>query len=160
MPRLGITSTFWINTGTFDAALWILLDLISDLTVTSNWNEGESSVRRGRIQTFEQTNLYFEFAGKVRKEIANAAYNAVRNSFNTGGVLDVMALDGPRLAVTTSGIRLPQARVFNFSEDEGLGSVVYKDFTIKPCADTDEASPKAPLRVTYPGGIETFGLFG
>lgn len=160
MPRLGITSTLWVNAGSFDSVAWLLIDLVSDLMLTSNWNEGESSVRRGRVQTFEQTNLYFELAGKVRKENTNAGYGVLRDAFATAGILDVLVLDGPRLATTTTGIRLPQARIFNFSEDQGLGAVVYKDFTIKPCADDNESVPKVPLRASYPGGMETFGVFG
>lgn len=135
MPRLGVFSRLYVNSnGLYNAPNWLEVDLVSELQNNANWNEGESSVRRGRTVTMEQTNLVLELTGTVRKELsANAAFAVMNNAFMNATALDIMVLDGSRFQNGSNGFRY-WSRIFNWSEDQSLPNVIYKAFTIKPCA--------------------------
>jgi hypothetical protein len=159
--RLGITSKLYFNSSTYDAPAWLELNLISDLNVTSNWDEDESSTRASRAKTLEPTIMALELSGKVRKEILNTPFLMMRAAFNTAGVLDVMVLDGAIGTTGSDGFRFV-AKVFAFAEDQSLGKVIFKEFTLKPCVyldgNGDQVSPKTAL-VTAPDSV-AFGAIG
>lgn len=152
---LGITSKFYINNGTYGSPTWVLCDLVSDLKVGGKWNEGESSVRRTRIQTFEPTNLALELTGKIRKKLSDTAWALVRAAYLNGTTLDVLVLDGKRDVTSSEGFRF-DACVFDMSEDQGLQAVVFNDFTIKPSAQTDNL----PQRAVVVSGTLTYTEMG
>lgn len=152
---LGITSKFYVNTATYGAPTWTIVDLVSDLKIGAKWNEGESSVRRTRVQTMEPTNLALELTGKIRKNISNQAYDVIRSAYLEGTLVDVLVLDGPVTTNTSEGVRF-EGCVFDMSEDQGLQAVIFKEFTIKPSAQTDNV----PQSVVVTGGSPTYTPFG
>jgi hypothetical protein len=149
MPR-GITSKLYFNQGVYDPATWILVDIVSDLTNNADWNEGEGSTRREVQQVFEPTNMNLTITGKMRKEIDDVAYLAFRGAHATRGVLDIMILDGLRTVNGSDGFRY-DVKVFGWTEDQGLGVVNFRDFTLKPCISTHGV-----YSVLVAGGVPTF----
>lgn len=165
---LGITSSLLLNDrdngGTSAIPIWVLADLLSDNKVDSNWNKGESSVRRGRLQTNEPTNLALNIVGKVRKLVTDPAYLILQKAHRTGAIIDILVLDGPLLAIGSNGYRF-FGKVFDFGEDQGLQAVIFKDFSIEPSMEvaSDYAgTPTIPsmAQVTGSLGVLTYYAFG
>lgn len=152
--RIGILSVLYVNDGTYAAPTWIEIDLVSDLAVNPTWNEGESTARRTAVQTFEETTLALELPGKIRVDRSDAGFLVFEQAFHNRGVLDIMALNGAKDQNLSSGYRF-DGKLFGFSEDQAMGNVLFKDFTIKPCA-----SVNIPKFVAVVGGVPTFIDFG
>lgn len=158
---LGILSKLYVNQvisagGTFAAPVWALADLVSDLNVNSGWNQGESSVRRGRLQTFEPTNMALELTGSIRKDINDDAFFEIWRAHLNGTLVDVLVLDGLKEVDDSEGYRFT-GRVFDWGEDQGLQTVLFKTFTIRPsCFDADEPAQHAIVT----GGTLTFTALG
>lgn len=158
---LGILSRLYVNqqiggSGDWINPVWVVADLISDLNVNSSWNQGESSVRRGRLQTFEPTNMALELSGSIRKDINDEAFFELWNAHLNGVAVDVMVLDGLNTVNDSEGYRF-SGHVFDWGEDQSLGAVIFKTFTIRPsCFDADEPAQQAQVI----GGVLTFTSLG
>lgn len=150
MP-LGITSKLYVNVApdprfNILADTWQEIDLVADLTVEGTWNEGEASARLEQTQTFEPTNMNLMLSGRVRKEIGDLGFRTLRAAHNGRAVLDVLVLDGSIRVGGSEGYRF-DAKVFQWSEDQGLQAVVFKEFSLKPCIPrflTQNQSPGNP----------------
>lgn len=153
MP-LGITSKLYINIGTAIVPVWSEVNLISDLVVAADWNEGEASARLEQIQTFEPTNMALGLTGKVRKNITDTSYLLLRTAHRTRGILDVLVLDGDRTTNGSDGFRF-DCKVTKWSEDQGLQQVIFKEFEIKPCIPSN-----LPQTVLVAGGVLTYAAIG
>lgn len=134
MPR-GITSKFYVNSGTYSVPTWTLVDLVSDLSNSADWNEGDGSTRREVQEVMEPTNMKLAITGKIRKDMNDPAYLLFRAAHATRGVLDVMVLDGAKDVDGSEGFRF-DVKVFGWTEDQGLQAVNFKEFTVKPCIST------------------------
>ncbi len=152
---LGITAKLYVNAGTYGTPIWTECDLVSDLMSTQKWNEGDSSVRGGRVQTAEPTNLLMEVTGKIRKKLSDGAFAILRTAFLAGTIVDIMILDGPIDTNTSEGVRW-EGIVFNMSEDQGLQAVIFKEFSMKPSAQTDNK----PKSVVISSGSPVYSEFG
>jgi len=152
--RIGILSHLYANSGTYGSPSWLDIDLVSDLAVNPTYNEGESTARRTLVQTFEPTTLALELPGKIRVDRTDEAFLLLEQAFHNRLVLDLMALNGASDQNLSSGYRF-DGRIFGFSEDQAMGNVLFKEFTIKPCASTN-----LPKFVAVVGGTPTFIDFG
>lgn len=151
---LGITSKAYLRTaGTYAAPIWQIIDLIADCQVNGSWNEGESSVRRSRIQTMEPTNMALEVTGSVRKDTTDTAYILLDSSHRNGTTMDIMFLDGAINENEASGYRF-NCKLFQWNEGQGLQDVVFKEFSVKPCA-FDQTEP--PKYVEIVAGVPVYG---
>lgn len=160
MPRLGVLSKFYVNTGTYDVPVWTELPLISDCNVNGSWDEGEASARLSRVKSSEPTMLGLEVTGKIRVKGAeeNAAYFDMRAAYINDDIVELLVLNGSINEVNAEGYRF-EAKVFAWSEDQSLGAVLYKDFSVKPCIPSELARyPKYALVVTP--GTPTYTDFG
>lgn len=160
MPRLGILSKFYVNLGTWDVPVFTELPLISDCNVNGNWDEGDASARLSRVKSSEPTQLTLEITGKLRVKgaISNAAFLAMQAGYYNDTPVDVLVLNGPITEVGADGYRF-EAKVFNWSEDQSLGAVLYKDFSIKPCIPTEETHVPTLARIIV-SGTPTYNEFG
>jgi hypothetical protein len=152
--KIGILSVFYVNDGTYGSPAWVEIDLISDLAVDAAWDEGESTARRTVVHTFEQTMLALDIPGKIRKDHSDAGYILIQNAFLSRAVIDILALDEDNDVNGATGFRF-DGKVFTFSEDQAMGNVLFKDFTIKPCA-----SVNVPKFATVVGGVPVFTDIG
>lgn len=133
MNRLGILSFLAINiVGTQEAPDWEEADLISDCSVNGSYNEADASTRRTAVAEAEPTNMTLEITGKLRFDSSDPAYIALRNAYLSRSPIDVLGLNGSILVAGHEGFRFT-GKIFGWTEDQGLQSVLFKDFTIKPC---------------------------
>lgn len=134
MPRLGVLSNFYVNIQTVSNPIWQALPLISDCNVNGTWDQGDASTRQSRSKMFEPTLMDTEITGKVR--VTNSeqyqSYLNLYNAWYSDLVVEVLVLNGALNENNADGFRF-QAKVFNWSEDQSLGAVLFKDFSVKPC---------------------------
>ena len=153
MPKLGVLSVFHVNLATWDIPTWATLPLISDCNVNAPWDEGDASARLSRAKSAEPTMMGLEITGKIRVKGADvvASYFALYNAHFRDLIVDILALNGPLAEVGAEGYRF-EAKVFNWGEDQSLGAVLYKDFSIKPCIPSDVTRYPKKAIVVAPGG--------
>lgn len=152
--RLGVKSKLYLNTGSYGTPAWEEANLISDLQVNASWDEGESSARISLVKTAEPTMLALDIAGKVRVDYAKDHFRLMHEAFIAADSLDVMVLDGAHTQNGSIGYRF-DAKIFQWSEDQSLGAVLFKDFTMKPCATDTPAKA-----VAVAAGVPVFSEIG
>lgn len=140
MP-VGILSKLYFNSGSYGTPTWVEVNLVSDLVVDATWNEAEGSTRAEQAQVFEPTNLKLDLTGKIRKNILDTPYLMIRAAHLVKTSLDILILDRSIATVGADGFRF-EGKVFNWSEDQGLGTVIFKEFGIKPCIPSVGYSPQ------------------
>jgi hypothetical protein len=161
MPRLGILSRLYINLNASSLTTnFQVLNLISDCVVNAPWEEGDASARLTRAKLTEPTMMALEVTGKIRVRHAeqDPAFVRMRDFYYRDLSFDVMVLNGLLTENDSEGFIFP-AKVFNWSEDQSLGTVLYKDFSLKPCIyDGTTVFPPRYCRVI--GGTLTTFLIG
>lgn len=143
---------------------WGSIPLISDCNVNGSWDEGEASARLSRVKSSEPTMLGLEVTGKIRVKdaLSLASYALLYEGHFKDILVDILALNGPVTEVGAEGYRF-EAKVFNWGEDQSLGVVLFKDFSLKPCIPSDITHVPKKARVIDPGGpanvqYDDFGL--
>lgn len=131
--RLGITSAMYINDGTYEAPEWLEVDLIGDLQVGGEWQKGESTARRTRVQTNEETVLSLDTTGNIRVDKTDTAYNRLLTAWANGELLDILVLNGKNNNPNAHGVRF-DGKIFNMGEDQSRQNVLFRDFDFGPCA--------------------------
>lgn len=154
MPRLGIISELHINEGSTETPDWTEADLVGDCSVNGDWNKGNSTARISRVDTEENTTLKLAITGNIRVESGDPAYEALRDAFVGDVVVDVLALNGPIDENGVEGWRF-DGKVGSFSEDQNRDSVIFRSFTITPCA-----SDNLPQFVRIAGGVPVYSDIG
>ena len=133
--KLGIKAKLYYNDGTYESPDWVELSLVSDLTVNPTWDESEANDRSSRIKRSAKTLLGLEISGMLKKKPLDDGYELMMNAMVGDDVLDLLILDGQN---DTEGVRGWRCdfQVFSASEDQGLSTVIYEAFTLKPtCSD-------------------------
>lgn len=148
--RLGVFSKFYVNTGTYGSPTWLEVDLISNLTINAAFDKGESSARRARVKTNEPTMLDLNLTGQVRVDNTDNGYNEIRDAFLAADTVDVLVLNGANTRNGSLGFRF-DAKVFSLGEDQSLGSVLFNDIEIGPCASDND-----PKSVEVTAGVPVF----
>lgn len=133
MALKGIDAVLYRNTGNHGTPSWDEMDTVSDMMVNGSWQKGEGTTRASRVAMKTNTILDLNITGKIRTDYDNADYLALWNSWISGGTntIDVMALTGPSNTNGSHGVRYV-SEVGDFSEDQGLGTVLFKSFTLDP----------------------------
>lgn len=160
MPRLGVLSKFYVNTGSWDVPVWTELPLISDCNVNGSWDEGEASARLSRVKSSEPTMLGLEITGKIRVKGAETLvpFLAMQAAYYNDEPVDLLVLNGSLTDVGADGYR-SEFKIFTWSEDQSLGAVLYKDFSVKPCIPSDVEHYAKYARIITPG-TPTYSDFG
>ncbi len=155
--RLGIKCKLYLNVNTYESPTWNNVDRVSDATLNIQWEEGDAKSRESIISTFEPTMGTLDCSGKIRVDGDDGNYVAIRNAFAGKVALDLLILDGEHDEDDSEGVR-GDFKVFNFSRDESMGNVIFRDFTLKPCIPT--AGRVAVRHVVVAGGIPVYSDFG
>lgn len=130
---LGIDCALYYNTGTFGSPTWVELTNVSDVSVGGSWQSGDGSTRATRVVKEGRTRLPLQVSGKMLAD-KSTGYVAMRTAYlaaGTSAIIDVMCLDAPNDSNGADGVRF-EAEVHDFSRDESLDNVVYRDFVLKP----------------------------
>lgn len=130
--RLGIKCKAYRNTSTHGSPSWSEINHISDFTVSVTWDEADGSSRISRVKMTVKTMLGLEFSGKIKVNVADANYAAMRDASFGDGVLDILVMeDGDNATENNVGFRC-DVQVLKFDVDQGMGTSLYRDFTLKP----------------------------
>ena len=157
MGKLGIKAKlYYRSAGIYGSPTFTEITGISDLSVNPAWDRGDVNSRSSRVKKQQKTLLGLEFTGTLKKQPGNAAYEAFMNAMLSDEVVDFLILDDSKETVNARGWRV-DCQVFQATEDQGTGTVMYEDFIIAPTDSDNE--PKAVLvgagpALTYatPGG--------
>lgn len=149
--KTGLKCKLYHNTGTFAVPIWVEVPLIGDLQVNAQWNEATGNTRETWVERTARTFLQLSPSGQLRVEDADVAYLAFANAFhNPDTILDLMILNGASTANGVTGYRA-EWEVTQWSENQGTGNVLFKDFAIKPGFSTN-----LPQSVVVTAGAPVF----
>jgi hypothetical protein len=133
---LGIKCKCYHNTGTWTTPVWAEVKNISDFQVEPKWAFGEAKIRATRVSMVAPTNLTCGITGKMLKDPADSEFTAWNTAFHTAAPLDLLILDGPKDTVGAEGVR-GYFYLEGWTESQGTGDIVYKDFGLSPGLPTD-----------------------
>lgn len=131
MPKLGINSKVYRNSGTYGSPTWDEVTCVSDLAVNAAWDEADGSSRAGRVKQMSKTLMGLEITGKALVSDAGADYLALWAAIHSDTPLDLMVLNGANDANGVRGYRA-DFHVFSGSEDQAMANQLYLDFVLKP----------------------------
>jgi len=154
MARLGALSKFYVNGNGSNIGAgqptpaWLDTCLISDLQVNAAWDEGDASSRCSRAKVSEPTMMGLEFTGKIRVFLNNfnAAYVLMYTGFYQDTAREFLIMNAPLNEEGAEGFYF-QGKVFQWSEDQSLGAVLFKDFIVKPCIPINNGAYPRVARV-------------
>lgn len=155
MAKTGIKSKLYYNTATFGAPTWVLIPLVGDAQVSGQWNFAEAPTRETPVVRGARTTLPLAVSGQFRVVDADTAYIAFDAAWaDSDTTLDVMVLNGLSDANGATGVRFV-AELTNWSENQALANVLFKDFELKPSLD----ATNLPKRVVVTTGVPVFTNF-
>lgn len=150
--KYGFDGTIYFNGGTYGSPTWGLVNAVRDVNIGADMDETDASTRiGGGVKQSEPTLLAIELSGKIRSNDADSnGFILMETAFFTRTSLDVLFLDNPNTVNGSRGYRCDM-KVFKFGEPQNLGDVLFREFSIKPCA-----SANAVNKAVVSGGAPTF----
>jgi hypothetical protein len=110
---------------------------ISDFQVAPKWDEADANSRETRLKLAFKTLLGLEVSGKLRSSNVNdATYTTIIAAITGDTQLDLMILNGGSTTNGVTGFRA-SFQLFDATEDQGLGAVVYDQVVLKPTPNVD-----------------------
>jgi hypothetical protein len=145
MAKTGLKANLFYNTASYGSPTWAEITLVADCAVEGTRDEAGGSTRASSVKLFEPTQLALGISGKVRTDSTDTGFAALLANFlDPSTAIDVLVLDGTTTENGSLGYRF-DAKVFSMGEDQALNSVLFRDFTIKPCIS---ANPVKSVLVT------------
>lgn len=157
--KLGVKCKVYRNSSLFATPDWEENKRISDATYTETPDEGIADDRGSRVHQFEPTMYAIEVSGKMRVDPDDAEYIAFRDAAAQDLGLDLLILDGPNTEVGVEGCR-GWFKVFGWGEPQELTTVLYRDFTLKPCVPQDDDTTPVQKAIVEAGPTLTTYDFG
>ena len=147
---LAIQGKLYRNTAAYNSPTWAAIDLVADVQVNPAWDEADGSVRASRVKQFAKTMMGLEISARVRVDLTDAGYLALLGALHSDTPLDLMILNGDK---TTNGVTGYRAdfHVMSAGEDQSLGNVLFREFTLKPAVSSNDAQ-----KVTVASGAPVF----
>lgn len=139
--KRGYASKIYYNTASFGTPTWVECTLVGDATVKLTFEEDDATTRGDGVKAAEPTLLGIEVTGRMRSDENNTQMVAWETAFFTRALLDLLVLDSSNATNGGRGIRY-EGKLFDWSEDQALGKVLFRDFMHKPCA-SENARQKA-----------------
>lgn len=149
---LGINDKLYRNTGNFGTPTWVELDGVSDVKVNSSWDTADGSTRRGRVKMMEATQQNLTLDAKLLVD-GGTDYVALAAAYWARSTIDVMCLDGGNTTNGSEGVRF-ESLITKFDEDQGLGSINFRDVTFTPRVPS--VSTNVPKSVLVTAGNAVF----
>lgn len=133
---LGIKCKCYRNAGTWGTPVWDEIKNISDFQIDPKWAFGEAKIRATRVSMVAPTTLTCAVTGKMLKDPSDADFTALNTAFQTASAIDFLILDGPKDLAGAEGVR-GYFYLEGWTESQGTGDIVYKDFGLSPALPTD-----------------------
>lgn len=131
MPLAILAVLYFRSSGSYGSPNWTAVDIAENVAINPVWDEGTADSRQSRVHAFAKTMVGLELTFRIMKKPGNAAYEAIMNALVGDTVIDWLVLDASKETVNARGWRF-DGQVFNGSEDQALGNVLYEDVTVKP----------------------------
>lgn len=157
MSKLGIMSAMYSNVAAYASPSWDEAKIVGDMAVNPSWEEGEAGTRQSRVVMTEATRMNIEVTGRMKVDPDHPVYEAFLDAFIQDEPIDIMVLNGKEDVDGSTGFRF-WGKIFAFGEDQALGNVLFKDFTIKPCPIPDD--DQYPKAVRVESGAPVFSDIG
>lgn len=155
MAKTSIKAKAYYNTASFGTPTWVELTLIGDLQIAGQWAFAEAPTRETPVVRGARTTLPLSVSGRMRVVDDNTAYIAFDDAhMDSDTTLDVMVLNGDDAVNGVTGVRFV-AELVNWSEDQAIGNVLYKDFELRPSLD----ATNLPKRVEVTSNAPVFTNF-
>lgn len=148
MP-FGFNAKLYRNTGTYAVPVWNEIPIVGDCSINDAREKVSTHTRlTGPVATYEPGVVDISITAKIRVIYDDEDYEAVREAYINGSTLDIMCLDGPLSVVGVTGYRF-LARVFTWSQEQNLGSILYRDIELAPTSSNAAEKPRA-VKITAP----------
>lgn len=148
--KIGISAVTYLNVGNFGTPNWSAVTCISEWSLNVKWDSADASTRGSRAKQYLKTMVDLEVSGKVRSvNSGDTNYAALLAAAVNDTLVDVLVLNGDKTTNGVSGFRFA-AQVFDASEDQGLGSVIFDAITLKPAPNTDGNTSSALVATGAP----------
>lgn len=130
--KRGYACKLYRNTANFVTPTWDEVSALGDVQLNLAFDEFDATVRGDGVKLSEPTLLGIEVTGRIRSDENSTDFTAFETAALTRASLDVLVLDGTSTTNGSRGIRA-EMKLFNWSEDQALGNVLFREFTLKPC---------------------------
>ncbi|HYH69217.1 MAG TPA: hypothetical protein VD866_31275 [Urbifossiella sp.] len=147
---LALNSKIYRNTASHGSPAWSEVAIFENVQVNPSYDRGDANTRESRAKREANTQMMLEVTGRLKVRPADANYQAFEDAFVADSAIDLLVLNGPIDDPGVSGWRADFG-VRTFTEDQGLGNVLYKEVTLTP-ADTD--NEVVAVRVEGTGSAE------
>jgi hypothetical protein len=147
----GIRSKCYLNTGTdYATPTWTEIAIIGDLQVDGSWNFAAAQTRETPVERGARTTMPLAISGKMRVQGDNTSFTTFDDAFHDSTkVLDLLILNGDKATNGVTGYRC-EFELTKWSEDQATGSVLYKDFELKPSVNTSNLPQRAVVATGAP----------
>lgn len=147
--KRGYASYGYRNTGTFGTPTWDEVGMVGDAALDLSFDMDDATVRGDGVKAEEPTLLGIEVSGRIRSDENSTDYTAFETAFYTRALLDIMWLDGSSSTNGARGVRF-EGKLGKWSEDQALGKVLFRDFSLKPCV-SENARQRVVVATGTPG---------
>ena len=137
--HIGIKAVLYINTGSFGSPTWAACSLISEVTLSPKWEEGDASTRGSRLKQSVKTLMDIGITAKMRVDYADSNFALFWAAANNDTVVNLLILDGSIGTTGAFGYWL-DCQIFGNNEAQPINGVEYMDFDIKPTATANQQS--------------------
>jgi hypothetical protein len=130
--KLGVKSTFNLNTGSYASPVFSACTFVSDLNLKTTWDKAEAATRVSRVKTQAKTMMGLSHTGKLRaSDTGDTNYQTINAALIGDTVLNVMILNGGSAENGSWGF-MYDCQLSQADEDLGLGVAVFDDIEIIP----------------------------
>lgn len=139
------------NTGAYASPTWTPQPIVADVNLGRAWDFADASTRQSRVKMYGNTLLDFAVTLKIRCDDADANYQAIDAASVSGGVLDLLILDGPLSAQGALGVRAAFL-VSDTGQDQAIANVLFKTYELKPGFAYNSGALQTPTAVVVGAG--------
>jgi len=130
---IAIDCALYYNTGTFGSPTWVEITSVQNVQVGASWEAGDGSTRATRVKKEGRTQLPLQLSFNILAD-GGTPYVALRTAWLAAGttaLVDFMCLNGASDVNGSDGVRF-EGEIHDFSRNEDIGGVVYRDVVTKP----------------------------
>ena len=151
--KKGYTAKLYRNSATFGTPTWAECENVKDVAINIPFDKLEGTARGVALKQYEPGLGDLSITGKFRTNEDDTDFVAFETAHLAKSLIDLMVLDGGSTTTGSRGYRV-ECKIFNFSEDQAHGNILYRDFEAAPCITTN-----AQQTVVVTAGAPVFTTF-
>ncbi len=152
--RLGVQcKLYYMSGGTWGSETWTAIDRIESATLNITWDTALATDRGTGLKVMTKTIVDVNVTGRVKVNEADTAYLAFVAPAITRTSINLLVLNGASNSNGAAGVK-GYMHFTTFTESQGMGDVLYRDFTLVP-ASVDSTTPFKSALVTAGAPVYT-----